>query len=338
MFCIYCGKEIADDSKFCTYCGKTINNDVAKAVSSTSDKRVGKAEKTGKQSALSEAANKSAESNKSNSGIVKSIICVAICLVLLIVGGAFIYKIINDDMLSGMSNTEYEAESHDKHSKASEEDKVIEEVKADEDKEEAEPDDSEEIEAEVEEVEEEPVVVQEEVEEETVREEVAEPEAIRKALNIVDTSSSSKLNAKSKDNATYDSWNVCDGRFETAWVEGVDGSGSGESLTVVLDEPHVISDLIIYNGYLKTKRRYAINGQVTRMRIDYNNGYYQDVQLNTMYPEEEEYYFAYDELNPTAIQSECDRETDRITFTILEAERGSKYEDTAISEIEIYGY
>ena len=155
-------------------------------------------------------------------------------------------------------------------------------------------------------------------------------------LRIVGASATSELNVASKDNATYIATNACDGDFTTAWVEGVAGNGEGQSITLYLDGVHNISRLKIYNGYLKTKRRYVINGKATSVTIDYGNGYIQTVHMhNHPFPEEEKNFEPY-ELNFTAVIPEQEVSTDAITIIIDEADAGSLYEDTAISEVFIF--
>ena len=156
-----------------------------------------------------------------------------------------------------------------------------------------------------------------------------------KAVRIVSAEASSELDVVSKDNSTYHASNLYDGDTKTAWVEGVDGDGEGESVTLHLDDVHRISNVMIYNGFLSSKRRYAINGRVSKAIIDYCNGYEQEVNLLLMNPPEEETDFGVGELVRTSIAPEKEVYTDTIKITIVESVPGSKYHDTAISEIMI---
>lgn len=158
----------------------------------------------------------------------------------------------------------------------------------------------------------------------------------QKMLKVFSAEASSVLNATSKDHSTYVAGNVYDGNYKTAWVEGVEGNGEGQILKLYLDGVHKISKIKIFNGYLKTKRRYAINGRVTKAVIDYGNGYQQTVDLKTMNPPEVEIEFAATEMGETEIIPDSPCETDNIAITITEVQPGSKYTDTAISEIEVY--
>ncbi|MCR5602565.1 MAG: hypothetical protein K6G27_02550 [Lachnospiraceae bacterium] len=162
-------------------------------------------------------------------------------------------------------------------------------------------------------------------------------ELTQEKLKISFAEASSVLNAASKDHATYVAGNVCDGNYKTAWVEGVAGNGEGQILALHLDGVHKISRIKIYNGFLKTKRRYAINGRVTSAVIDYGSGYQQAVDLKAMNPPEVEIEFAEAEMGETEIVPEIPCETDTISITLTGVQPGSKYTDTAISEIEVYG-
>ena len=59
--------------------------------------------------------------------------------------------------------------------------------------------------------------------------------------------------------------------------------------------------------------------------------------INVMYPGMEDVPFNYDELNPTLIINDTPVYTDTIRLTILADIPGTKYYDTCISEVEIYG-
>lgn len=156
-------------------------------------------------------------------------------------------------------------------------------------------------------------------------------------LPLLGVEASSVLEASSKDHMTYNPENMCDGNVKTTWCEGEEGLGQDVSFKVKLDGYHQISAIKIYNGFLKTKRRYAINGKVTNIQIDYENDLNQEAGLVVMNCNEEDVTFANDELNPTVIIAPENCITDEITITILDAISGSEYEDVGISEIEVFG-
>ncbi len=160
---------------------------------------------------------------------------------------------------------------------------------------------------------------------------------LEKQLGIKSISATSELKVQSVDGMTYYAEHLSDGNYSTPWVEGVDGVGKGEKITIKLDSPHEITFVGIYNGILKTKKRCMINGQVKKVEIDWGNGDKQTADVKMMdFPETDDAILI-SELDPTFVRPEKPCTTDTITITILDAAPGSKYEDTGISEIEVWG-
>ncbi len=83
----------------------------------------------------------------------------------------------------------------------------------------------------------------------------------------------------------YDAINAHDFDWRTAWVEGVEGDGIGESLTYVFDftsEPNWkrgLTTLLIANGYKKNERVWQANGRVSSLRVYIDNHSVADVNL-----------------------------------------------------------
>lgn len=331
MYCCNCGKENEDGKKFCKYCGNTLANinkeeteveAPVKIPNKTPDKP------------LAKIPIETSKNDDSNKGLKAVIIVLSAIVFLLAVILAFYlikrssnkdesYKNVTSEITEG--NQEEVLEESIINELEDNEITDMQEVAAVEDPaegalEEAEPE------------------LNEEVEEEN-EEDIAEmPEIIKLAIAYAEASS--ELNVKSKDNATYFAGNAVDGDFKTAWVEGDAGCGEGHVIVLHLDGVYKVSKLKIYTGFLKSWARYVKNGKVTNVLIDYGNGQVQQVALNynTELPEEE---IDFDESTletcATEIYTERECETDTIRITIINAVAGSKYEDTAVSEIEVYG-
>lgn len=124
-------------------------------------------------------------------------------------------------------------------------------------------------------------------------------------IHISKISATSELNAQSKDGSTNIPENMVDVDINTAWLDGTDGVGIGESISIEFDEEKDVSEIDIYPRFLKTKYRYLINGQPTKMSIEWENG---QEEIRTKF----------------------------LKFTIIDAVSGTKYSDTAISEIMVY--
>ncbi|MFT5680772.1 MAG: hypothetical protein ACI8RZ_001678 [Myxococcota bacterium] len=63
-----------------------------------------------------------------------------------------------------------------------------------------------------------------------------------------------------------------DGDQSTAWCEGVDGTGVGQSLSIALAEPELIEAILIHGGYFKSASLLAANGRIKAMTMVAENG------------------------------------------------------------------
>lgn len=136
----------------------------------------------------------------------------------------------------------------------------------------------------------------------------------------------------------YRANNLCDGNLNTVWVEGVDGVGRNEYIVLDLGEIKKVSGLEIYNGYLENKYLFEINGYATRVRVEAPGQDTVEASLMT-YPldGEKEPLDEYEiDMERSLVEFDQPVYTDRLIVTILDAESGSKYEDTCISEMVVY--
>ena len=126
--------------------------------------------------------------------------------------------------------------------------------------------------------------------------------------------------------ARYGAMNIIDKNPETAWSEGVESYGVNEWVQVERNGLADISEILISNGYHKSQETFDNNGSLKRFRLDFSQGQY--------------IYYEVDE-NKTGskhIRILFDRpiSTDSIRLTILDVFKGSKYEDTCITDIVAY--
>ena len=117
--------------------------------------------------------------------------------------------------------------------------------------------------------------------------------------------------------------NVIDGNNATAWVEDADGQGEGESLTIELDDTYVVSGFVINAGYQKNTEVYDNNSRPKELIVTFSDGHSFMVELD-------DYYGAQKVVLDSSI------ETTSVTFTINDVYPGGKYEDTVISEIQLF--
>jgi hypothetical protein len=82
-------------------------------------------------------------------------------------------------------------------------------------------------------------------------------------------SASSMLKPDGK--ASYEAKNLNDAKLSTAWCEGVDGPGVGESITIKLDgqQSHPIwqGRLAIMNGYSSGEKVWKKNGRIKSLKV-----------------------------------------------------------------------
>ncbi len=121
----------------------------------------------------------------------------------------------------------------------------------------------------------------------------------------------------------YVARNLYDGNLSTAWSEGVFGPGVEEWITVSFDEliPEAIK---IYNGYQKSETLYYSNCRICDAEIQFSNGKKYAITLMEDYGTGQVVYFP--DLG----------EANSFKLTIKTIYEGSQWDDTNISEIEIF--
>ncbi len=70
-----------------------------------------------------------------------------------------------------------------------------------------------------------------------------------------------------------------DGRLDFGWVEGADGDGIGEIVTVTLDESVQVAGLQLWNGYQRSPDHFARNARARRLRLSADGGPWTDLDL-----------------------------------------------------------
>lgn len=140
------------------------------------------------------------------------------------------------------------------------------------------------------------------------------------ALETAAASASSA--APAAGDVTYDAANVLDGDPTTAWHEGERGSGIDEWVEVELAAERPVSRVLVWNGYQR-QGRFADHARVARMEISVAERVF-TVDLRDLQ-------------GPQAVDLPEPVTADRVRLTILDVYPGDRYEDTAISEIEIFG-
>lgn len=125
----------------------------------------------------------------------------------------------------------------------------------------------------------------------------------------------------------YNVSNLIDNNSATAWVEGKASYGINEYVEFSSTKPKYFQNIIIKPGYLKTFDTYTQNGVPKKIQIIIDDGKVQGRTIS--FPNT---YFNNDILItfPQKIKA------NKVKFIIKDVIKGSKYEDTCISEISFY--
>src|SRR5690554_4838259 len=124
------------------------------------------------------------------------------------------------------------------------------------------------------------------------------------------------------DGKLYSVRGLIDDNPQTAWVEGKENEGIGEWVEFIFDPGHEIKKIKIINGYARSEALYKANNRVKRAEISFDGKRFPiEMEFKDMIMEPHIFKFQ----NP--IRAE------RVRITILDVYKGTKYNDTCISEI-----
>lgn len=137
--------------------------------------------------------------------------------------------------------------------------------------------------------------------------------------DVKDVSASSYLSEK---NIKHVPDLIMDGDTTTAWVEGVDDNGEGESITFTFGDLYAVSDIKIWNGYQKSEDLYYKNARPAELELEFSDGSTERISLQDTSSGFQEF----------ALERHV---TSYVKVKIISTYEGSKYEDTVISEIEL---
>jgi hypothetical protein len=130
-----------------------------------------------------------------------------------------------------------------------------------------------------------------------------------------------KLSASSTLSGKYPTSNMTDFDLQSAWVEGANGLGIGEWITVNFDKTYMVAELIIFPGYGKSEELFYANGRLKEVELRFGessktftfaDGFYaQSISINA--------------------------NISNLKIIVKDAYPGTKYEDVCISEIMFLG-
>jgi hypothetical protein len=167
--------------------------------------------------------------------------------------------------------------------------------------------------------------------------------------SITKIQASSVLKTDAINRFNYEPKNLFDNDLNTAWVEGVTGSGVGEWVEIQCANSVYVEAIGIINGYTKNEAIYNANNRIRKIRLDveFRDTWQGDTDQNgrkTVDIDLAEKQF--NELNRNVqapfiswlADYAMGRAVSKIRLTVLEVTGGTKYDDTCISELYLLGY
>ena len=115
-----------------------------------------------------------------------------------------------------------------------------------------------------------------------------------------------------------------DNDMSTCWVEGSEGNGIGESITVIFDDIYEINEISLWNGLCTNKELFEKNSRLRIISVLISDGSSYDFECSD----------GWDNRN-VSFSFDSEVATSSVTIIIKSVYEGSKYKDTCISEIGI---
>ncbi|MDE6362718.1 MAG: zinc-ribbon domain-containing protein [Lachnospiraceae bacterium] len=131
---------------------------------------------------------------------------------------------------------------------------------------------------------------------------------------------------------TYKAETLLDGDRETCWSEGADGTGEGEYIYIEFTCPVYLSEISFLNGYMKNESVYHANGKIKRALISVDGEDFEAEFCDWQYDQVE-----YSLYTDNFVFDEPVR-TQYLQITILEGQKGTKYDDICVTETDLWGY
>lgn len=125
-------------------------------------------------------------------------------------------------------------------------------------------------------------------------------------------------------NVVHSASRIMDGDKNTAWVEGVDGQGYGQSIRFDFNNVYLVNGIRIRSGYQKNDDIYYKNSRPKEVCLEFSDGISEIFKLDDAGQNEQILTFS----RPV--------ETSMVNLIIESVYPGGKYEDTCISEITFF--
>jgi LysM repeat protein len=125
----------------------------------------------------------------------------------------------------------------------------------------------------------------------------------------------------------YQPWMAVDGALSTAWVEGVDGDGVGQSIVLSFPQTVELHSIVLDVGYDKSADVFAKNNRIKKATLVLSTGEQLTLDLADARG-----------LQTISLARAPGRvETTYVKVVIDEVYPGSRYDDTCLAEIQVWG-
>ena len=142
---------------------------------------------------------------------------------------------------------------------------------------------------------------------------------------------------------SYGVENLLDGRSDTAWIEGQDGPGKGAWIEITFKPGAMIKGIGVLNGYAKSPAALVENGHVRKLRthtpaLVEGEQWKETMELKALPQSAARKDWRIADLDWVFDCGDGAMDLKKVRLTIIDAAPGTKFSDTAISEIFIYGW
>ena len=135
---------------------------------------------------------------------------------------------------------------------------------------------------------------------------------------------------------SYAASNIHDFTYRTVWAEGAKGYGIGEYITYTFkEEAPRITNILVANGYVKNQTAWEENSRVKTMDVFINDKPFATLHLKD---ERSEQRFEFDPIGIGPHSGKArEGKTWKLRLVITDVYKGTKYDDTVISELYFDG-
>ncbi len=139
-------------------------------------------------------------------------------------------------------------------------------------------------------------------------------------IELTDVYAVKVSSAKLEEDRLYSAYNLIDEDSKTAWVPVGKNGGIGEWVEISFDDPVSVNVITLVNGYAKSDIAFNCNNRIKKATLEFSDGSQKEILLE-------------DTVKPQTIK--IGKKTRTVRIYIKEIYKGTKYDDTCISGIDL---